>query len=122
MKQRKAKHLCKGTSTNHSFSGISIEAITDATQIAEVTGATLHTYGIRKIPHMGMVRKEKPNSRIVIHPRTNRNHLGINSQYVGSHLYRMASFVRVDFGTISESLFVATLEPVFPVIASKDTM
>ena len=99
--------------TYHSFNGINMEAMTEATPIAAVTGATLHTYGIKKTPHIGMVRKEKPKRRTVIHPNIKRNHLGMNSQYVGSHLYRTASLAKVDFGTISESFFVTTLEVFF---------
>jgi len=84
---------------HHSFRGRSIEATAAPTKVVLMMGILLHTLGTKNIPHMGMVKKDNVNSIMVIHPNSALANFGRYIQSFGSHLYKMASFAKVDFGT-----------------------
>jgi hypothetical protein len=53
-------------------------------------GATLHTYGTRNTPHMGMEANENAKIMIVVQPTILRSGLGIHNQSTGTHVYSLA--------------------------------
>jgi hypothetical protein len=72
--------------SHHSLRGIRNDNMTDPKHIELSTGAFLHTAGMKKTMHIGIVRNANENISTVSHPRNNRSDLGYAFQYSGVHL------------------------------------